>query len=509
MNILGSVIQKAFVARDAITQRIPKLTPIAQQKHTLDWLLQSAAFTKFGEDHDFLEVIRSKDQMLAFRSRVPVFTYQEMQEYWKLSEQEAPDIAWPGKVKYFALSSGTSGSPSKHIPVTRTMIQMMRKTAKQQLFSLVKFEVQDGIYLRNFLSLGGSTNLIKEGRHFKGDVSGINGKKIPPWFRSYYKPERDITNIRDWTEKLEQMTLKAKDWDVGVIAGVPSWVQLFIEKVIHHYKLKNIHEIWPNLQVYAHGGVAIHPYVEKLKSLFGKEVVFIETYLASEGFMAIQNRPDAEGMKLMCRHGIFYEFIPFTDEFFDADGNLKTRFPETLTVEAVKENVPYAILITTCSGAWRYLIGDVVKFVSLDPLEIKIDGRTKHFLSLCGEHVSVDNMTQAFKNTCEALKIFATEFTVTGERQGDFFAHHWYVGSETDFDTKKFREMLDQELKKLNDDYEVERISALKDIFVDRLPPEVFIEFLKSQGRIGDQIKFPRVLKGEKQKAWEDFVSRV
>jgi hypothetical protein len=233
--------------------------------------------------------------------------------------------------------------------------------------------------------------------------------------------------------------------------------------------------------------------------------MYFDTYLASEGFVAFQDRPEAEGMRMVLDVGIYYEFVPFNDKNFDSDG-VMVENPQVLNIGEVKEGEEYALLLSTCSGAWRYLIGDVVKFSNLKNYEIIITGRTKHFLSLCGEHLSQDNMNKAIELVSKELNIDVKEFTVTGISFEGMFAHHWYVGTDDKVDSKVFKQLLDNHLKELNDDYKVERIAALKDVIVDILPADTFYEFMRLKGKAGAQNKFPRVLKNKQLHEWKDYL---
>ena len=277
------------------------------------------------------------------------------------------------------------------------------------------------------------------------------------------------------------------------------------KKIIEKYKIKNIHEIWPNLAFYVHGGVAMEPYKRGFEKLLGKPISYIETYLASEGFLAYQNRQDTNGMHLALNNNIFFEFVPFDDINFDQDGNM-TEEPEALLIDEIEENKDYAILISTNAGAWRYAIGDTVKLVDRERSEIVITGRTKHFLSLVGEHLSVDNMNKAIEMVSNDLNISIPEFTVAGVPHGTFFAHQWYVATDDKVDAQELRLRLDAKLKELNDDYEVERRHALKEVMVDVFPEKTFMDFMKAKGKVGGQHKFPRVLKGVILQEWQDFL---
>jgi hypothetical protein len=298
---------------------------------------------------------------------------------------------------------------------------------------------------------------------------------------------------------------KAPEWDIAFLVGVPGWVQLCMEKVIERYNLKNIHEIWPNLAFYVHGGVALEPYKKGFNKLLGRPITYIETYLASEGFLAYQNRQDAKGMKLALNNNIFFEFVPFDYKNFDSEGNMVAN-PEVLMIHEVEENKNYAILISTNAGTWRYLIGDTIQFVDIEKNEIIITGRTKHFLSLVGEHLSVDNMNKAIKLVSEELNISIGEFTVAGVPYGNFFAHRWFISTDDKVNSEELKVMIDEKLKELNDDYEVERKHALREVFVDVLSEQTFMNFMKAKGKVGGQHKFPRVLKGKMLDDWQKFL---
>jgi hypothetical protein len=344
--------------------------------------------------------------------------------------------------------------------------------------------------------------------YYAGDLSGITAKKAPFWFQPFYKPGKKIAKERDWNKKLKEIVEKAPEWDIGFVVGVPAWIQMCIEMVIEKYQLNNIHEIWPNLTFFVHGGVSFEPYKHGFEKLLGKPITYIETYLASEGFLAWQDKQNAPGMRLSFNQHIFFEFVPFDDVNFDANGDMIAH-PEALMIHEVEEGKDYALLISTVAGAWRYLIGDTVRFIDKASAEIIITGRTKHFLSLVGEHLSVDNMNKAVQLVSEELNISIPEYCVTGEPCENFFAHHWYIACDQNIDGLLLAEKIDAQLKLLNDDYAIERGSALKNIFVTVLKEQAFMSFLQSKGKIGGQHKFPRVLKGDLLKDWKAFIAHA
>jgi len=353
--------------------------------------------------------------------------------------------------------------------------------------------------------LGGSTDLQKNSGYYSGDLSGITAKKAPIWFQPFYKPGKKIAKEKDWNKKLEDIVDKAPQWDIGFVVGVPAWIQMCIEMIVERYQLNNIHELWPNLAFFVHGGVSFEPYKKGFEKLLGKPLTYIETYLASEGFIAYQDKQFAKGMRLVTNEHIFMEFVPFDEKNFDSNGDMIAN-PEALMIHEVEEGKDYALLISTSAGTWRYLIGDTVRFIDIETCEIIITGRTKHFLSLVGEHLSVENMNKAIQLVSEEFNICIPEFTVAGVPYGNFFAHHWYVACNDVVNEELLRIKIDEKLKELNDDYAVERKSALREVFLDVLPEDEFMAFMKVKGKVGGQHKFPRVLKGKMLEDWLRFL---
>jgi len=488
---------------------IPLRDPRSQQIKVLKKLLKKARFTQFGQEYHFDDILLSKHPGKKFQQLVPTYNYDKLYKaWWHKTLEGTPDVCWPGVIKFFALSSGTSEASSKYIPVTKELIRSNTITSLKQLVSLSKYEnVPKSAIGRGWLMLGGSTQLQKGPTYYAGDLSGIQQKNIPFWFQGLglYKPGKKIAKEQDWAKKLDEIVEMAPNWDIGFIIGVPAWLQLLIEKIIEKYKLNNIHDMWPNLAFYVHGGVAMEPYKKGFEKLMGKPITYIETYLASEGFLAYQSRQDTKGMQLNFNSNIFFEFVPFDDNNFDSDGNILDN-PEALMIHEIEENRDYAILISTNAGTWRYAIGDTVRLIDKEKSEIIITGRTKHFLSLVGEHLSVDNINKAILLASETLNITISEFTVAGVPYGNFFGHQWYVACDDVVDEIKLASIIDEKLKSLNDDYEVERKHALKSMQVKVLPEHVFMDFMQHMGKIGGQHKFPRVMKGKMYEEWNHFL---
>ncbi len=488
---------------------IPVSDARSQQIKVLKKLLKKARFTEFGQRYRFDDVLMSNHPGKKFQQNVPTFDYNKMYDaWWYKTKEGSPDVCWPGVIKYFALSSGTSDATSKFIPITRDLIRANTITSFKQLLSLTRYaKVPKSSVGKGWLILGGSTQLQRGPTYFAGDLSGIQQKNIPFWFQGLglYKPGKKIAKEKEWSRKLEEVVNNAPNWDIGFIVGVPAWLQLCMEKIIEKYELKNIHEMWPNLAFYVHGGVAMEPYKRGFEKLLGKPLIYIETYLASEGFLAYQNRQGTNGMHLALNNNVFFEFVPFDHKNFDLDGNMVEE-PEAYMIHEIEENKDYAILISTNAGAWRYAIGDTVKLVDKERSEIVITGRTKHFLNMVGEHLSVDNMNKAIEIVAENMNIYIPEFTVAGVPHGTFFAHQWYVATDDEVDVDELTARIDKRLKELNDDYEVERRHALKDVMVKVLSEDTFMNFMKSKGKEGGQHKFPRVLKGKMLEDWQNFL---
>src|SRR5450432_81800 len=424
--------------------RLPKKSPRRQQIKVLKKLLKKARFTEFGQKYHFDSILLSRHIVKSFREQVPVHDYSKIyKEWWYKTLEGKPDICWPGKIKYYALSSGTSESASKYIPVTNDLLRGNRIVMIRQLLSLRNYQdIPVKSLGKGWLMIGGSTDLQEGPGYYEGDLSGISAKKVPFWFSPFYKPGKKIARTKDWNKKIEEVVKEAPNWDIGFIVGVPAWIQVCMEKIIERYQLKNIHEIWPNLAFFVHGGVSFEPYKKGFEKLLSRPLTYIETYLASEGFIAYQDRQYAKGMKLVTNEHIFLEFVPFNDDNFDAEGNMIEN-PEALMIHEVEEGKDYALLLSTAAGAWRYLIGDTVRFTDKERCEIVITGRTKHYLSLVGEHLSVENMTKAVQLSSEELNISIPEFTVAGVPYGSFFAHNWYVACDDAVNAELLKEKID------------------------------------------------------------------
>lgn len=485
-----------------------QVSPGDMQRQVLLQLLKKAQNTAFGTHYGFPDILDDPNSEQAFRNRVPVFDYNRMyDEWWHQTLEGKLDVSWKGRVKYFALSSGTTGASSKYIPVTLDMMRAMRQTALRMFACLPAYNPSPEIYTKEWLMIGGSASLEDLGHAYAGDLSGINARKPPLWVRKFYRPGTQIAKLKNWDQRVAAITKEAHKWDIGVIVGIPSWVQLTLESIVQHYELDNIHQIWPNLEVFVSGGIALEPYRKSFERLLAKPLVYQDSYLASEGFVAYQARPEAKGMKLALNSGIYFEFIPFTEENFAEDGSIKEN-PSILTIDEVDEHTDYALVISTCAGAWRYKIGDTVRFTDLQNSEMIITGRTKQFLSLCGEHLSVDNMNQAVLEAEKQLNISIKEFAVVPEKTDHHFAHHWYIGCDEKVNPEILQKTLDQTLSILNDDYKAERSAMLRPPIVHTVPTNYFYDWQRSSGKLNGQSKIPRVMRGNQAEDWKLYLKQ-
>ena len=483
----------------------PGGNPVEQQRDVLKYLLTRARHTEFGRHYNFDSLLQSADLMETFQEVIPYHDYNLLfDRWWHRALAGDPDITWRGKVKYFALSSGTSNATSKRIPITDDMLNKLRLSAFRLFTNLPDFNLPENIYTKSWLGIGGTSRLDKVDGHFEGYLSGINARKRPFWARAFYHPGDKIAAIKDFDMRTEFIAAQAPNWDVGLIIGIPHWVQLTLERIKQKSGINTINEIWPDLGVFVSGGVDFRPYQKIIDELVGHPLVYINTYLASEGMIASQDRPDVQDLQLVLDGGVFFEFIPFNEENFDEEGDL-IGSPTAYLLGEVEEGKDYAVIISTCSGAWRYLLGDTVRFTDAENGRIVISGRTKYYLNLCSEHLTGDNMTAAISSTEEALGIIITEFTIAPRRKDNYFEHHWYIGIKENIDREIAKNMIDENLKALNDDYRSERETALS-MDLEIVPTSYFYEWQQRYSNAAGQSKVPRVIKGKALETWLQFL---
>lgn len=505
MALLGGVIKKAIDFNGLISRDV---NPVKAQKAVLLQLLKKAKLTAFGMHYEFKEILESTDPVRAFQKKVPVYDYDALyDEWWNYLLKGHQNITWPGGQKYFALSSGTT-SNKKYIPVTADMISAIKKSGMQQVLSLKNFDLPADFFEKQILMLGSSTTLIEETDHFEGEISGISAANIPGWFSKFYKPGADIASIENWDEKVRRIAEEAPTWDIGSISGIPSWVELMLKEIISQNNLNTIHDIWPNLHVYTSGGVAFEPYRKSMEKLLGRPLIYIDTYLASEGYMATQKRPDTNAMALIVDNGIFFEFVPFVAENIDDEGRVKQGI-EVLTLEQAQENTEYVLLISTVSGAWRYMIGDTVIITDKKRSEIQISGRTKHYLNVVGEQLSVQKMNMAIEKLESTFDMEVKEFVASTVFENDQYKMKFMIGTDKEIDTAKASEVIDTELSDNNKNYKVARTKSLKGLEVEAVPVEHFYSWSEEFKKLGGQAKIPRVMKEKDFNEFRDYVLQL
>ncbi|MFN2261983.1 MAG: GH3 auxin-responsive promoter family protein [Psychroflexus sp.] len=506
MAIIGNLIKGVINLRNSISSETDH---IENQKETLRHLLDTAKHTAFGKYYQFEEILDSDDPSESFKKEIPYFDYDRINsQWWHQLQDGKKDITWPGNPKYFALSSGTTGKNSKRIPVTDEMIEAIRNAGIKQILAIENFDLPADFFEKEIMMLGSSTELQQNNDHLEGEISGISASRIPFWFRGYYKPGEEISKIDDWDERVQKIAENAKNWDIGALSGIPSWMELMMEKVIEYHKVDNIHDIWPNLKVYTTGGVAFGPYEKSFKKLTGKKVHVVDTYLASEGFIALQTRPETDAMQLLTDNGIYFEFVPFEPEYIQQDGSLVQDAP-SVTLEEVELDKDYVLILSSVSGTWRYMIGDTIQFTDIKRAEIKITGRTKFFLNTVGSQLSVNKMDVAMRELEDEFDTTIPEYTICAKRgDDDQFYHFWYLGTKLkDVDSEKVAKALDEILKKANKNYEVARTKALKGVKVNLIDPEKFYAWNARNKKKGGQVKMERVMNEDKFAEWEEFVN--
>ena len=502
MKIIGRLIKKTTEIGYKRINR--KQLSYKNQLSTLKELLVKAQNTELGFFHDFKTILKSKDVVSKFQDGMPIMDYEEFYSRWLQHVLNGKsDCIWPGKLKYFALSSGTTGSPSKRIPVSMEMIRSFQRSSLRQYSILHALDLDEEFFSSSGLAVGGSSKLKKVGAYYEGDLSGILKKHTSIFVKPITKPSNSISSISDWNAKLNAMVERAPQWNIGIIAGIPSWCIMLMERIVERYQLNSIHDIWPNLRVYVHGGVYMDPYVGRLKNICSKELFLLDTYLASEGYFAFQTSPNEYGMKLLLNNGIFFEFIPFDSRYFTEEGELKDAY-NALTVSEVKEGIDYALVISTNAGLWRYLIGDLVRFIDVQDHRLIISGRIKQFLSLCGEHLSLDNINQALNALNTPIRQIEPEFTIFVDKESQ--RHHWFVELLDGVTSEAVIESLDKELCKVNDDYSSARKYSLKSPKITGLPKGTIYAYMKSLQKLGAQNKMPRVLNDVQASMWFEFL---
>ncbi len=507
MAIIGEIVKAAVHLADKLIS--PPDAREAQIK-VLRELMLKARDTDFGKKYGFEGLLRYADPRDAFAEAVPYHDYEQLREaWWQRVIDGEENVSWPGRISYFAVSSGTTSS-RKRIPVSDEMLQSIRAAGMQQIKGIADYDLPASFFEKEILLFGSSTQLKEVDGRLEGEISGISASQIPFWFEGIYRPGKEIASIDNWDERVEALAEEATNWDIGAISGIPSWIELMLKKVIESHSAESILDIWPNLQVFTSGGVAFAPYANSFRKLCGENLIVIDTYLASEGYLASQLRKDSEGMTLLSNNGIYFEFVPFEPEHMAPDGSIALGAPY-LKIEEVEQGVDYVVVISTVAGAWRYMIGDTIRFTDAGRAEIQITGRTKHFLNVVGSHLNVMQMDKAMAKLEEVFGCDIKEYTVAAlERDGEYL-HSWTIGlSEMkEIDTADFAERLDQILSASNKNYKVARSKALKKIEVKIIPASLFTDYTERTKQKGGQVKVARVMEADAYEQWLSFVEEA
>lgn len=488
MALLNSVISWINLKRIYNIQ-LYREYPHEIQDETLLGLISSAKRTEWGRKHNFTDFNSTKD----FQQSVPLQTYDNIKPFIERLREGEKDLLWPGTIKWFAKSSGTTSDKSKFIPVTRDSLEDCHLRGPKDVFALyIKNYPETKVLKGKTLTLGGSHRVNNfSNNSYYGDLSAIIIENVPFWTDFIRTPSTEIALIEEFEEKIEKIIETSLDQNVTSFAGVPSWYLVLVNRVLEKTGKKNLLEVWPNMEVFVHGGVNFEPYREQYKKLIpSAQMHYMETYNASEGFFGIQDNPHRDDMLLMLDYGVFYEFIPMSE--------WGKENPKVLTLAEIEMDVNYALVISTNAGLWRYIIGDTIKFTCKFPYKIKITGRTKHFINAFGEEVIIDNAEQAMQIACRQTSAIVNEYTagpvfMTDDSKG---AHQWIIEFEKEPDElEHFTTALDNSLKTLNSDYEAKRHKnlTLEKPQIIVAPKGTFYNWMKNRGKIGGQNKIPRL----------------
>jgi hypothetical protein len=462
--------------------------PHEVQNELLMSLISTSKDTEIGKKFDFNSIRNYRD----FTQRVPVSSYEDYQNLIERSRKGEKNIFWPKPINWFAKSSGTTSAKSKFIPVSADSLEDCHYAAGKDLLCMYLNNNENStLFNGKNLRLGGSKELYEENGTTFGDLSAILIDNMPLWAEFSSTPGNKVSLMSDWEYKMQAIVSETINENVTSLAGVPSWMLVLLNNVLESTGNKNILDVWPNLEVYFHGGVSFLPYVDQYKSIIpSKSFKYYEIYNASEGFFAIQDRNQSDELLLMLDYGIFYEFIPMQTH--------GTPTEVLIPLSQVEKGINYAIVITTNAGLWRYKIGDTILFTSTKPYRIKVTGRTKHFINVFGEELIIENTDKALKIVAKKTKSEILDYTVApifmeGKTKG---AHEWIIEFKTPpKDLGYFNELLDNSLKSINSDYESKRYKniTLNKPVIHSAKQGLFYKWMKRNDKLGGQHKIPRL----------------
>lgn len=465
--------------------------PLEVQGELFERMLQHGRETEFGRLHGFSEITTYQE----FKDNVPLHDYETAKPWIERLMQGEQALLWPQETKWFAKSSGTTSDRNKFIPVTRESLEDCHYKGGKDLLALYYENYPNRkLYKGKHLIIGGSAQVLPIAHDaYQGDLSAIIVKNLPWWAEIRRTPSREITLMTDWEDKIEKMALSTMHEDVYIIAGVPSWTMVLANKVLELSGKKNLREVWPNLELFMHGGVGFEPYRAAFQALIPfDDMHYVETYNASEGFFGIQDVAGLNELLLMLDYGIYYEFIPMSD-FHGCDST------HVINLSEVELGVNYALVISTNGGLWRYILGDTIQFTSKVPYRFTITGRTKCFINLVGEEVGVDNADKAIAIACSKTNAQVRDYTVGPcfQMEKAVAAHEWVIEFVTPpQEIKRFNRLLDEALRELNADYDAKRTNnmVLLEPIIDVVKSGTFDQWLRGRGKLGGQHKVPRLM---------------
>ncbi len=475
-----------------IKTRLPQIeyymnNPIEVQEKLLANIVKSAQETIWGKFYDYKNIKSPID----FDKKVPINDYESLKPFFERARAGEYNVLWPTEIRRFSKSSGTTSSKSKFIPVSEECLNECHYKAGKDMLALYcnNYPINN-IFGGMNLALGGSKHENELNNDiFCGDVSAIIIDNLPFWAEMYRVPKKEIALMPEWESKLNKMVESVIDSNVVSLSGVPSWMMVLLKKVLERTN-KTIEELWPNLEVYFHGGVSFSPYRNQFEAILPKHTRYMETYNASEGFFGLQDDPKLDSMLLLLDYGVYYEFIPLDQ--------INSSQPKVINLADVEIGKNYAMVISTNAGLWRYLIGDTVTFTEKHPYRFKITGRTKNFINACGEELIIDNAISAFNKACEATNAQMSEYTAAPLfiKENNTTLHQWIVEFDKEpNDFTLFEEVFDRTLQEVNSDYEAKRYKdfILKKPQIITVPQGTFYNWMKSRGKLGGQHKVPRL----------------
>ncbi len=481
------------IASWVLKQRIHQIElflkyPNEVQEELLMNLIRASENTIVGKQYDFVS-IKSYN---TFADRIPISTYEDVEPFIEQTRQGEQNILWSTPIKWFAKSSGTTNAKSKFIPVSNEALEDCHYKGSKDLLCLYLNNNEDSqLFIGKSLRLGGSSQIYENNNTFFGDLSAILIENMPIWAEFSSTPSSRVSLMSEWETKIKAIIEESKNENVTSFAGVPSWMLVLMNKVLEDTGKSNLMEIWPNLEVYFHGGVSFEPYREQYKKILpSSSFKYYEIYNASEGFFAIQDLNNSSDLLLMLDYGIFYEFIPMS--------TFGTAEEKAIRLSDVEIDVNYAILISTNAGLWRYLVGDTVRFTSLSPYRIRVTGRTKHHINVFGEELMVENTDQAISKASQLTNSEVVDYTVAPifMQDKEKGAHEWMIEFKSKpSNINEFQKILDETLQSLNSDYEAKRHNnmTLNPLVINVARENLFYDWLKEQDKLGGQHKIPRL----------------